>query len=177
MTNLIEAAVAPIKTDALDRAEQDTREYLAGLIADLVTNDMNLTITAPRPRSTMERGAYQAASAKLSIFHQITETISQASPREPNAPTIVKVRMDGIEKLVSKAREEAGVQYDAFVAKLVQKVGPVVSATLNGNHVWGYSTLTVEKADGTVENWKTQQIVNVSKLGNLFNQWPTRKVK
>jgi hypothetical protein len=30
---------------------------------------------------------------------------------------------------------------------------------------------------GTVERWKTQQIVNVSRLGKLFNQWPTRQLQ
>ena len=32
-------------------------------------------------------------------------------------------------------------------------------------------------ADGTTHQWRTEMIINVSKLGALFNQWPTRKLK
>jgi hypothetical protein len=40
--------------------------------------------------------------------------------------------------------------------------------------------LTVRIAQPTgvlVERWKTQTIVNTSKLGKVFNQFPTRRVK
>ena len=43
--------------------------------------------------------------------------------------------------------------------------------------MWGYSVLTVTKEDGSVERWKTQQIMNISVLGLLFAQWPSRKMK
>jgi len=82
-----------------------------------------------------------------------------------------------IAEFVSKAVEAAGAQYTAFIAKLEDKVGAHTAATLEGSHVWGYSFLTVTKADGAVEVWKTQQITNVSVHGLLFNQWPSRKVK
>lgn len=82
-----------------------------------------------------------------------------------------------VEKFIQAAKADAAAQYEAFVAKLQQKIGEVKNATLKGNHVWSYSILTVEKPDGTVEHWKTQMIINVSKLGKMFNQFPTRKVK
>lgn len=63
------------------------------------------------------------------------------------------------------------------MAKLIGKIGPVTSATIKGNHVWGHSVLTITNPDAVVEHWKTRQIVNVSKLGKLFNQWPTRKTE
>jgi hypothetical protein len=50
-------------------------------------------------------------------------------------------------------------------------------ASITGTHIWGHSVLTVTLPNGTVERWKTQQIVNQSKLGLLFNQWPSRKMK
>lgn len=177
MTNPVETAVAPLKQDAVNRAEENARSYVARLLTALEANGFDLNVTAPRAHGRMSKGEYQQASAKRSIYQSITSTVSTHSPREPKAPTIVKADTVGIEKFVAAAKEDAALQYDSFVAKLVAKVGDVKSAELTGNHVWGFSFLRCENADGSVTTWKTQQIVNVSKLGLLFNQWPTRKVK
>jgi len=86
----------------------------------------------------------------------------------------------GVERFVERAQAQAAVEYDAFVCKLVNKVGAVVDAELIGDHVWSYSVLRVTKREGVetfVERWKTQQIWNVSVLGNHFPQWPTRLMK
>jgi len=80
-------------------------------------------------------------------------------------------------RFIKSACENAAFQYDAFIAKLDKKIGEAVSAELSGNHVWSFSVLTVEKADGSIEHWKTQMIINFSKLGKMFNQFPTRKIK
>lgn len=61
--------------------------------------------------------------------------------------------------------------------KLEMKIGEHLTATLEGNHVWGDSFITVEKANGENERWRTHTILNVSKLGLYFNQFPTRKIK
>ena len=83
-----------------------------------------------------------------------------------------------VEKFAASARETAAAEYDAFVAKLEAKIGDdVAAAELAGNHVWNHSTLTITRTDGSVERWRTSMIINVSKLGKLFNQFPTRKAK
>ena len=79
-------------------------------------------------------------------------------------------------KFVDDTMRDAAAQYDAFIAKLIRKIGDFDSATLTGSHVWGYSILTVTKGAAT-ERWGTRQIVNQSVLGKLFNQWPSRKIK
>jgi len=84
---------------------------------------------------------------------------------------------EGIDKFLDDAAAMASAQYDEFICKLIRKVGPCTAATLQGSHVWGYSTLTCSLVDGTTQAWRTQQIVNVSKLGKVFNQWPSRQVK
>jgi hypothetical protein len=70
-----------------------------------------------------------------------------------------------------------------FAAKLAGKIdgelaelggGTIRSITLHGD-MWTGSTLTVDTTRGT-QRWETQVIVNVSCLGKLFNQWPTRRV-
>jgi len=86
------------------------------------------------------------------------------------APHYVIITDKKIEKFINDSRKDASEQYDASVAKLVKKIGPVTDATLDGDHVWNYSILTVAKENGQIERWKTQMIINVSKLGKLFNQ-------
>jgi hypothetical protein len=140
MTNVIEAAVNPMKAEAMNRAEKEARAIIARVAADLEKAGNDLQICAPYPE-------FADMSAEKG------------------------------EKFVQEARENAAFQYEAYVAKLNKKIGPAKSASLTGNHVWGYSFLTVVTESGETQIWKTQMIVNVSKLGKLFNQFPTRKVK
>lgn len=97
--------------------------------------------------------------------------------------TIERVRKDYADidsekckKFVEEARKNAAEQYDLFVEKLNQKIGVAITARLEGNHVWSYSFLYVTTPTGD-QCWKTQQIINQSKYGKLFNQFPSRKVK
>jgi hypothetical protein len=92
-------------------------------------------------------------------------------------PCLVDLVPAGVESYVTRIKKQAADEYQLFVKKLVAKIGDVLAADLDGNHVWSSSTLTVRKADGSVERWFTQQIVNVSCRGKYFNQWPTRKLK
>jgi hypothetical protein len=82
-----------------------------------------------------------------------------------------------VERFITRAKEDAAAQYDSYVQKLIGKIGEVTAASLDGDHVWGFSYLTVTLPNGKKEVWKTQMIVNISKLGKLFNQFPTRKMK
>lgn len=173
MTNPIEAAVAPLKADALTRAEKNAREMVAEYVAALA--EMG-GARYPYPKSFgMGREQYARAMAKYNVMNALTTPLK--STHRLGEPVLCKIDPAKVERFVQQAQEAAGLAYDAFVAKLVAKVGEVESAELTGNHVWGYSVLKVVKVGGVVESWKTQQIVNVSKLGLLFNQWPTRKMK
>lgn len=173
MTNPIEAAVAPLKADALSRANMNAREMVAKYAAALA--EMG-GARYPYPSSRgHNRESYARALAQYNVMNSLTTPL-KASHRV-GEPVLCEIDPTKVERFVQNAMDAAGLAYDAFVAKLVSKVGEVESAELTGNHVWGYSVLKVAKAGGVVESWKTQQIVNVSKLGLLFNQWPTRKMK
>lgn len=174
----IEAAVAPLKSEAIDRAEKDARETVEKCRQELEAAGGNLSQVAPYPNyqklgyGTM---AYALADYRYRLFSAITKWRKASySSREDHYGDINPAM---VEKFVARRKAEAGEQYDAFVAKLISKIGNAKTAEIAGTHVWGFSILTVTKLDGTVERWKTQQIVNVSKLGKYFNQWPTRKVK
>lgn len=177
MTNPIAAAVAPIKDLAIARAEQDATAFIVRLLANLEAANWDLNVVAPRPLNSDDRSTYRAKSYKIGLYQSITTYSPEPTFRRVSDPDY-RVRDEAKEALfVKNAKDLAAAQYDAFVVKLIGKIGAVDTASLHGEHVWGHSILTVVKADASVEKWKTQQIVNVSKLGTLFNQWPSRKTK
>lgn len=172
--SIISDAVAHLKADAMDRAEQEAREMIEKGLAELEAVEWNLDLVA----GAKKKSAYSiiASPTNKGLFLKSITTYT-APTRKASEPEIVKKSEAAESRFIERAKEDAAAQYDKFVAKLESKIGAVKSAQLEGNHIWGYSFLTVEKADGEREIWKTQMIVNCSKLGNLFNQFPTRKVK
>lgn len=173
----IEAAVAPLKDQAIERAEKEALETIEQCREELAAADGNLSKVAPYP-SGREYGygwKYYSALYKYQLFSAITKW--RETSYSSRDDIYADINPDMCAKFVERRKREAGEQYDEFVAKLIGKIGHVVQASLEGSHVWAHSILSVVKVDGTIEKWKTQQIVNVSKLGKHFNQWPTRKMK
>lgn len=173
--NIVEKAVSHLKEEAVERATKNAVELIDTVLAELEAADWDLNVAAPRAKNVYDRKTYVSMNAKHTLYGSIaTYTKTSLSRNEPN---IRKQCNESEARFINIVREDAAAQYEAFVAKLTEKVGEVSSATLEGNHVWGYSFLTVETAEGESQIWKTQMIINVSKLGKLFNQFPTRKVK
>jgi hypothetical protein len=176
MTNPIEAAVLPLKTDAIVRAERDALALMDRIFAKMDEHGWDADKAAPRGNSRAD--GHIQYKTKMSIHNLYLMVTTYVHPtRGYNDPNLRKRDQAVEDRFVENAKETAALQYDMFVAKLISKIGDTKTATITGNHVWGHSILTVETADGTVERWKTQQIVNQSKLGLLFNQWPSRKIK
>jgi hypothetical protein len=173
--NPIEQAVAPLKDAAVDRARKEATDLIERILKKLEENGWDLNLVAPNPRGTLSRQDYIRAKSIRDLYQSVT-TYTKSS-RRPDEPDIRARSVDAENRFIQESVKDAAFQYDLFVAKLVKKIGPVQSAELEGNHVWGYSILTVVLTSGEVQRWKTQQIVNVSSLGKLFNQWPTRKVR
>jgi hypothetical protein len=172
--NPVELAIAPLKAQAMERAEIDAKALVLRVWENLADHGWDLNKAAPYPRSMHEsRISYKMKVQKYHLYSSLVKTVSIRSPCDPH---IVRSDEAREAKFIKQAIEEAAAQYVAFVAKMVGKIGPCDSATLQGSHVWGYSILTVKKG-AAVERWKTQQIVNQSKLGTLFNQWPSRLIK
>jgi hypothetical protein len=71
--------------------------------------------------------------------------------------------------------EAAGADFDGYLARLAGKIAePIEGGRLAGS-IWDNTLLTVQTRD-SIQVWRTRCIVNVSCLGNLFNQWPTRRL-
>lgn len=179
---IISAAVSHLKEPAMERAEEAARNLAERYMIGLEAAGWDVNVAYPMPKSTMSRIDYQPLMARHNLAKRLTTYDNERNGgcRNPRAPHYRTWSPEAVERLAAEAREQAAHQYDAFVAKLVDKVeadGPVVEAILTGEHVWGHSILTVCHADGTTHQWRTEMIINVSKLGTLFNQWPTRKLK
>lgn len=179
MTNYIEIAVAPLKNLAVEGAEEFAKKHLAKVKAEFEAGGWDLNVVAPYPsRSLMNQdlNAYSKAHEKYTHYMKLV-------PSDLTKPYDSKVSYrawseENASKFVEEAKRDAGFQFDKYVAKLVKKIGEVKDAEiLPVLGVWGCSILTVTLPCGTVQRWKTQQIYNVSKLGKVFPQWPTRKMK
>lgn len=171
----VENAVAGLKADAQKKAEEYARKVIAYIEAELEKAGWDINVAAPFPNSMKcDRAEYVSQKAKYQMFHSVT-TI-RPNQYSMKAPRFVDMNPERVAKFVAEAREDAAAQYTAFVAKLVKKIGEHTTAELSGNHVWGHSILTVTTPAG-VQKWKTQTIINTSKLGKVFNQYPTRLVK
>lgn len=180
----IALAVDPLKQDAIQRAFEYAQDLAEKVRQELIKADWDINKTAPYPDSRQPRFQFMAQHQRYQLFSRLTKSApDQSSSYRPHEPRYVVMDNNAVAKFYKEAREDAGFQYDLFVAKLIDKVGEVESARLEGNHVWGHSHLFVKKPASThssvivEEIWKTQTIVNQSKLGLVFNQFPTRKVK
>jgi len=195
----IASALLPHKTASQDRAVERAREFHAQLEAELAQAGWDLDVVAPRMPSygPLFKGkiAYKAAKARHDLFVHLFARDVEASKAVydanfkawqadnsvkrifggEGAVSILKLDAARRDRFLADIREQAAQSFDAYVAKLEGKVGEHVAAEYTGN-LWSMSTIVVTKAGGDVERWNTQQILNVSVLGKLFNQWPTRRV-
>jgi hypothetical protein len=93
----------------------------------------------------------------------------------------------GIEqKIETDSKDYAKATCDAFACKIVRRTEEVIEAGRlgttekitqteyqGGNNPWGGAVVVVTTNKGEYR-WNTKVILNFSKLGNPYNQWPTR---
>lgn len=170
----IAEAVNPSREAAVAHAVARAENFVETIKAELIAAEMNVDVVAPIARSTMSREEYKKTHARYQL---VTQFVTQpATRRRSDARVALGFNQDGIDRFISMIAADAAADFDAYVAKLESKVGDCIAASVEGN-LWSESILTVTKADGSTERWKTQMIINVSSLGKLFNQYPTRKMK
>lgn len=169
------AAVEPLRTETLERVGREFDAYVARVGAKIEQAGGDLDVLAPpanyRTDSRAEVSRKQAQRNAI-IALCSSEQVGPYNQRK----TIVKLDDERVARTRDLELAASAAQYDGFIAKLVGKIGACDSAEIDGSHVWGYSVLTVRKGD-QIERWKTQQILNVSVLGKVFNQWPSRLTK
>lgn len=178
MTDYIAQAIEPLRQAAIDNATQKARAFLIKVSDALAANDGDARKAAPYPH-----GMDSNYMAKKGWHNQVIMCSKDDNKARnnyaavPKNPDYRKMDFEVSKRFVEKFQQEASIEFDSYVAKLKEKIGEVTSAQVSGDFVWSHSILTVTKEDGSVEKWKTQMIINVSKHGKLFNQFPTRKMK
>lgn len=176
----VRIAVEPLLSQAEEAAEQYANKIIKNVMDDLDANGWDLQKCAPWPSTVgirMGHHDYHRMKAKQSLYMSLTtDNNPPTRSYRPGAPNIVKADPERQRLFIKEARRNAAYQYESFICKLEDKIGGHSAAVLDGSHIWGHSILTVTTPEG-IQRWKTQTIINVSKLGKLFNQYPTRKVK
>lgn len=168
----IREAIEPMKQDAIQRATDEAQKVIKRVKKLLQDNDMNATKAAPYPKM----GTRDPEYGKYLLVRKITKADRSTYGKDE----FRQFSQEAEARFIEESREAAALEYEGFVLKMIEKItkfGNISSATIDGNHVWGYSHLTVELESGETQVWRTQMIINVSKLGKLFNQFPSRKVK
>ena len=153
------------------------KKFIDSKLKDLAAVDWDLDKIAPYP-STVKRnyeGEYKEALALHNLYQDITTYVTPT--RTMNEPNLRKKDAGKEAKFIQTSVKISKSNYDAFIAKMKQKIGKeVVRAELKGS-IWSDAVITVETVDGETQNWKTQIIINYSKYNKAFNQFPTRKAK
>lgn len=125
--------------------------------------------------SISDRKLYKEQEALRSFVRYVMNLENVIDDSGNNVSTFTTINDNCVATLLLKVAIETASSFDAYVEKLISKIGDCDSAEFSG-HLWSHSVLTVVKGSNT-EKWKTQMIINVSCLGKLFNQFPTRKMK
>ena len=169
-------AVEPLKAEAVKMATMNARAYIQIVTKTIADHGGDFDKAYPRPDTYDRAYKYKMAirnEARTMVIRTNKENYSLSRP----TPYLVAMDAEGCERFVTGEVKQAEASYDAFVCKLVHKVGDCTSAELDGNRTWSSSIMTVIKPDGSVQRWKTKMIVNRSVLGKFFNQFPTRLMK
>lgn len=178
MTNPIIIAVAPLREAAVADAAARMTKCLERARVELEAADWDVSELAPRPHTWMSREEYKRTQARRDFFAALTEYADGALTLHDRNRRVWSDK--GAAGLLKQAEEAAVASYDAYVAKLVAKVGEATAAELSpasDGNLWEYSILRVVGTDGVERRWKTQRIVNWSGLGKMFFQWPTRELR
>lgn len=170
--NAIAIAVQPIKQASIDAAVEATREVIARIKAKLEAADWDLNVAFPRPSHNTSRATYMAQRAAHDYARCLVSPVHCS--RRPSEPFLVTWSEEGVARAIDTAAKDAACQYEAYVCKLVKKVGECDAAKMGFNGgVWFDSDLVVTKGDAK-EVWNTKCIINRSVHGKVFNQFPTR---
>lgn len=166
-TDVVYQAVLPMKLLAQDKAEEHFRESVSQAAEQIRIHNGDIDKLVPIP-ANLKWDSYAGEAIKLarSFYALICEL--------HDGRLYISDAAVGLE--VYKVRRGAGFEFDAYVYKLNEKINDAtLAAELHGDP-WTGSTLKVTTKNKGEQIWTTKIIVNVSKYGKLFNQFPTRQV-
>ncbi|TXH09273.1 MAG: hypothetical protein E6R03_17030 [Hyphomicrobiaceae bacterium] len=175
LSNPIVLAVLPLKEQALQAQRLWDEAHIERMRRKLEEHGYDIEKAAPYPSPNL--GRYDYARVRLQRAQMDAITRWQSPTHRHGEPLIVTIDPKLCEKFILEGQQQAAYQFDSYAAKLTYKIGAVVSAELLGHGVWTCSNLIVVLPSGEKQVWHTKGIMNCSKLGKHFPQFPTRKVK
>lgn len=173
--NPIAAAIEPLRQISVDNAVAKANRIIAKAHKELAEGGYDLRVVAPRLIPTLSsQEDCDRNTAIRALYTSLTDCKHSTGNSNMRVPS-----QEAEARFIEQTKEAASFQFDKYIAKMISKIGDVDSAELTHSfesNIWGHSVLTVVIA-GATQRWHTQQIINTSKLGKLFNQWPTRLMK
>jgi hypothetical protein len=173
---LVTAALAPTEAILRNEFERQLAERVVKMMDELKLDGWDAQKRYAYPHGTMSRVAYLAQVARYNLCNKYTNT--EGGSYNPRGPRIVSPKAWS-EMVAKEAAEMAKVALEGYCAKLSAKIDATgIKASKveykGGLNPWGVSSIWV---NSVAQEWHTKMIVNISCLGKLFNQWPTRLVK
>lgn len=172
--DLLVIATADIRFDYVARFSELRLAQLVRDREELAKVGMDAQIYAPYPSGNMDRTSFKQAEARHYRIRSYFQ--SDNASRGFRHPDPVTERPDAEPRLRQLARQEADALVDSYLHKMVKKIGKEITSAETNGRIWDCATLTVTCLDGDIQVWDTKCILNVSCLGKVFNQWPTRRV-
>ena len=163
------------KAEYIEKAKEMAGQQYDQAMKQLAKHDWDIDKLAPAPNSKLGRDAYKAAEANRSFYMNLTD--SGATTPSFRVSSIRKASPAKRASMIANAAEGAEASYLAWVTKMVDKIGKSVESAEMTGSPWTGSKLSVKSHDGESQTWHTQMIINQSKYGTLFNQFPSRRLK
>lgn len=173
--NPIELALKPLEDEAVRQTRERVDEKIKSAVKEVEASNGKLNEFVKYPSGW--DADYRHKVARYKFFHSIFTPADRERRYIIDIDTKYVLDPKGVERLHKEAEEKSRFQYRAYLAKMNAKIGEVISADLKGTSLWNESFLTVVKSDNVTEIWKTRLVLNQSKYGLPFFQFPTRKVK
>lgn len=195
MSTPLDLALAPLKNSIKESVTAGLNATIARTYAKLEANNWDREAAFPYPSGHLSRANYKMALSALGFAKGWTvrgtdEEMCAAAKAagthfgswKAPSPCHPIPAAELVEKVERMAEKEANAALASYVAKMTNKVAEhfpnkvLVAATFHGNNPWTSSTLSLTFDDQTTGALTTKMILNVSPLGTVFNQFPTRKV-
>ncbi len=155
------------------------------MLAKLAACGMDSEAAFPYPKSTrISRNDYIRGVSDFHFCDKYFATTDGRTWRNDSDPRPVALRTNSQELVEHEAAKYAKEATASFIHKIAGKMaahaikadlGEVTGCQHTGD-MWAGSTVSYQTAKGEV-HWHTQTIINLSILGKLFNQFPTRLCK
>lgn len=162
----LNAPVGSQNKDALRRALNDVRNELVELYAQHAQAKIDKHKTALAAAAWNITAAFKLKE-DVQLAYRLFKIENAAGDCKPS-PELELRHIDSFKRM---AQDE----FDGFIDKMILKLGSklIVNVRYRGA-IWQNCSISVKFEDGSSAQLVTKVIINTSKNGKLFNQWPTR---